>query len=88
VNVLDFPAVSFPAGFVDQGLDPAASAFPPFSQEDEIVSNSCEWPFPNASFSILTLRLQMCRRLEEEKALDLVKIIVQAHAQAQHANLH
>lgn len=42
VNLLDFTAVAFPAGFVDKDQDPPPSSFVPLSKDDEIACNSCK----------------------------------------------
>ncbi|KIW95237.1 uncharacterized protein Z519_03821 [Cladophialophora bantiana CBS 173.52] len=77
VNVLDFAAVSFPAGFIDRHLDPKPAAFVPLGREDESVNDS----YDNFAFHGAPVGLQlMTRRTEEEKALKLVEIILQAQA--------
>ncbi|OAP60730.1 hypothetical protein AYL99_05732 [Fonsecaea erecta] len=80
VNVLDFAAVSFPAGFIDRYLDPKPSVFVPLGKEDESLNDSCM--YDNFAFHGAPIGLQlMTRRTEEEKALKLVEIILQAQAQ-------
>ena len=95
VNVLDFTAVSFPAGYADKHLDLVPSSFAPMSKEDEAVNSSCtsqtpklpprtDTPRPDESstFHGAPVGLQlMCRRTEEEKALKLVELILEAQAQ-------
>ncbi|EXJ58811.1 hypothetical protein A1O7_06241 [Cladophialophora yegresii CBS 114405] len=80
VNVLDFPAVSFPAGSVDKTLDAIASSFVPLSQEDNSVNAS----YNSSAFHGAPVGLQiMCRRFEEEKALRLVELVLQSQAACQ-----
>ncbi|KIW12957.1 hypothetical protein PV08_08144 [Exophiala spinifera] len=79
VNVLDFTAVTFPVGFVDMSLDPGKDSFASLSQEDEAVHQS----YNANAFHGCPVGLQlMCRRTEEEKALRLVEMILQAQTQA------
>ncbi|KAG9770943.1 amidase, partial [Aureobasidium melanogenum] len=40
VNVLDFTAVTFPAGYIDMDMDPRPSSFAALSKEDEAVHQS------------------------------------------------
>ncbi|KAK5482945.1 hypothetical protein LTR43_010003 [Exophiala xenobiotica] len=79
VNLLDFTAVTFPVGLTDKDMDPKlGSLFAPVSQEDEATHQSYD---PKA-FHGAPVGLQlMCRRTEEETALKLVEMILQAQAQ-------
>ncbi|KAJ9636581.1 hypothetical protein H2204_005181 [Knufia peltigerae] len=79
VNVLDFTAVTFPVGYIDMELDPGQDSFASLGKEDEGVHQS----YDAKAFHGCPVGLQlMCRRTEEEKALKLVEMILQAQTQA------
>jgi amidase len=98
VNLLDFTAVTFPVGHIDMNLDPSSSAFAALCKEDESIHGSCMFgyfafariillipvcPDDSAAFHGAPVGLQlMCRRTEEEKALKLVEMVLQAQAQS------
>ncbi|OAL37034.1 hypothetical protein AYO20_03803 [Fonsecaea nubica] len=67
VNLLDFAAVSFPAGFVDRYLDLKPDIFVPLNDS---------FAFHGAPIGLQL----MTRRTEEEKALKLVEIILQTQS--------
>lgn len=96
MNLLEFTAVTFPAGYIDKTLDPGVAQFAPLSKEDEAIHALCmssaarfvrvldlTCPDDGAAFHGAPIGLQlMCQRTEEEKALKLVEIILQAQAQS------
>ena len=75
VNLLDYAAASFPVTFADQATDKKQAKYSPMNEEDKLVYDN----YDPQVFHGAPVGLQvMCRRLEEEKALELVEFVANA----------